>query len=475
MMLWIAALGLSLASGWFLARALVGGSRLVSAALAALFGPGVASILYFLMVAADASSRTAVFAMLACLTLVSAAAWRKFARPLSPAAGRRRPPWLVWALGLCAALALIFVTLDFSAASEANPDGEWDAMAIWNARARFLASDAGLWRRAVSSEIGGRMIGSSHPGYPLFLSAFVAMQWKAAGGFDPAAPVAASGLIALAVYLLLGGSLAARRSAALGLLSVLVLAASEVFSSQTAAQYSDLLQGLAFLAALALLDLADEFPGPRLWMAAGLVAGLSAWIKNEGLPFAAAALLIAAWRFRKPALVWLACGATPGLLATAALKLCFAQGREAIFPATMSEAAAKIAGAGRWWQAGLGFGKAIFDAGAAWTHPVILMAILALALRFAPAAERRRRAWLWIPVGVTAAAEYGTYLLTTADLDWHISTSVSRLLAQLWPSLLWLFFTMLETPEALADLPAPARAAAAQAKPPKAKAKLKKS
>jgi hypothetical protein len=37
--------------------------------------------------------------------------------------------------------------------------------------------------------------------------------------------------------------------------------------------------------------------------------------------------------------------------------------------------------------------------------------------------------------------------MTEANLDWHISTSVSRLVAQLWPSLIWLFFLMLRAPE----------------------------
>jgi hypothetical protein len=54
---------------------------------------------------------------------------------------------------------------------------------------------------------------------------------------------------------------------------------------------------------------------------------------------------------------------------------------------------------------------------------------------------------LWIPIGVTAAAEYGLYLITTSNLDWHISTTVNRLVAQLWPSLIWLFFLLLRAPE----------------------------
>ena len=209
-------------------------------------------------------------------------------------------PW-TWALWIGVGVGLLFFALDFQAASTANPAGEWDAMSIWNLRAHYLAAsgDGDLWRRAVSGQTGGNMAGSAHPGYPLFLSGFIGMQWSAGGNFDEAAPIAASFLFAAGCLVLLGASLASRKSPALGLLAWLVLLASEVFASQAAAQYSDLLQGLAFLSALVLLDAAAKEcrPARTVLAAAGLAIGLACWIKNEGLPFALAALAVAAWRF----------------------------------------------------------------------------------------------------------------------------------------------------------------------------------
>jgi hypothetical protein len=129
------------------------------------------------------------------------------------------------------------------------------------------------------------------------------------------------------------------------------------------------------------------------------------------------------------------------------LKIFFVQGREDMFPTTGAETTAKLADAGRWGQAALGFGKAILDAGNPWTHPVLLAVILAAGLGVVAAGERRGRLWLWIPVGATISAEYALYLITTSNLDWHISTTVNRLVAQLWPSLIWLFFLLLRAPE----------------------------
>ncbi len=261
-------------------------------------------------------------------------------------------------------------------------------MAIWNLRARDLASGGDFWRRAVSSELGGP--GVTHPGYPLFLSGVIAIQWSAAGNFDQIVPIAASLLFASAPLILLGASVVSRRSVALGLLAWLVLLASEVFASQAAAQYSDLLEALAFLSALVLLEAMGERAEPRALVAAGLAIGLSCWVKNEGWPFAIAALAVALWRFHLRGMQWIAVGVTPGFLATLVLKMFFVQGREDMFPNTLAEAMAKIAGAGRWWQAALGFGNAIFDAGSPWTHPVVLAAVLAVALRFVTAAGTPR-------------------------------------------------------------------------------------
>jgi hypothetical protein len=458
--MWVVAFALSILAGWLLARALTRGafpgprwiSLSIEASLGALFGPGLASVLYFFLAISGASANAAaILAALLVLLAIAAVVWWKMPSWKMPEAGRQEHapankfPW-TWALLLLAGAGLALFLSDFQAASAANPSGEWDALSIWNLRAHYLAGGPETWRRAVTAELGGHLTGAAHPGYPLFLSGFLALQFVTAG--DPALttiPIAASLLFSLAAFLLLGSGLASKKSVALGAMGWLILLCSEVFASQAASQYSDLLQGLAFLAALILLDRAADL-SPGLLFASGLALGLAAWIKNEGLPFALAGLAVAAWRFRGRA-VWAIAGSVPGLLALAVLKLFIAQGRELVFPNTIGEMLAKLAMPGRWWQALLGFAKAIIDAGDPWAHPVILGAALALTLGFIAGAERRKLWPLWIPVAATAAAEYGLYLITTADLDWHISTSVSRLLAQLWPPLIWLVLSMTHTPE----------------------------
>jgi hypothetical protein len=449
--MWIIALALALVAGWLLARGLTGRwdgpgwiSVLVQIALGGLLGPGLASVLYFfLSLAGLGTSRAGVLVML--VVLVAGGGWTAWPRNGVHTFDVRKASGWGWILLLAAVVGLGFFLADFSAASTGNPAGEWDAFSIWNVRAEFMAG--GAWQRAASSELGGHMAGAAHPGYPLFLSGFVALQWVAGGNFgESVVPVAVSLVFPLATFILLGSSLASKRTLTLGALAWLLLVCSEVFASQAASQYSDLLEGLAFLAALVLLDRAAALEGStRVIFAAGLAIGLSAWVKNEGLPFALAALAIAGWRFHGKA-VWALVGALPGLLAVAVLKL-VATGHEAVFPSTVGETVLKLLTPGRWWQALLGFGKAVVDAGDPWGHPVLLGLALVLMLRFMPASERKRARLLWVPVVVTALAEYGLYLVTTADLTWHIASSVERLLAQLWPPLIWLVLSSVYPPE----------------------------
>lgn len=452
-MAWTSVLVLSLTIGWLLARALTGklwgspkwASLLAQSALAVLLGPGIASIAGFALFASRAATSGSIYTALAILVVGSGALWWLLrGAPPQSSAHDRRFPW-VWGLAAALAAGCVLVVLDFSSATQANPDGEWDATAIWNLRARFLAGGPETWRRAISAETGGFMVGASHPGYPLFLSSLLGMMWTATGSYGPAAPAALSLLFSAGLATLLVASLAIQRSASLGLLAGLVLIASELVVSQASAQYADLLLGLAFLSTIVLLQASAESDSRFAMIAAGLAIGFAPWIKNEGMPFAIAAAAAALWRFKVRA-VWVLAGSLPGLIAVGMLKL-MAEGREIMFPTTVAELFSKLATPSRWIQSLTGFGKGVFDAGPWWAHPVILVVALAVVLRFVPAAERRARIWLAVPIAGTLAAEYGLYLITAADLTWHISTSAGRLLAQVWPSLLYLTFSVLRAPE----------------------------
>jgi hypothetical protein len=430
---------------WMLVLALCGAAGvLVAGEFGLLFGPGLASILFFAAIALGAPPAAAAWAIAAALCAAAFTARRKLgALRSAPAQGS----W-DWLLAGALALAACFVFLDAQTAYGANPHGEWDASGIWNLRARFLAGGPETWRRAVSNEPGSFLAEISHPAYPLFLSSFVALLWAGGGTSAAAVPAAAGGLFAAGVLGALVASLR-RRSTLLAAVAGLTLAATSYFSSQASAQYADLALAYAFLAALVLLDRGGDRAS---LLACGFAIGLAPWIKNEGQPFALAALGVAAWRYGRGA-AWMLAGASPGLAATAAVKI-LSDGREAMFPGTAGEALAKAADPSRWMQVLAGFGGAVADAGPWWAHPAVFAAAIVFAAGFPPREEMRPRLWLGAPLAAVFAAEFGVYLITTSDLAWHLSTSVTRLFLQLWPAVLWWLFTMVRAPAEAAP-PAP--------------------
>jgi hypothetical protein len=42
---------------------------------------------------------------------------------------------------------------------------------------------------------------------------------------------------------------------------------------------------------------------------------------------------------------------------------------------------------------------------------------------------------------------FAVYLITPHDLDWHLMTSLNRLLLQLWPTIIFITFMAARTPE----------------------------
>jgi len=443
-MLWIVALLLSLAAGWLLAGAAVSSSRMVRAGLAIMFGPAVSSLMYWMLVAVGLVNAGVVIGALAALTALSYVVARRFPLEAKVEPGDEGTFPYTWAVAVAAGLACIFFLLNFFSSVEANPHGEWDAAAIYNLRAKLL-TQPDTWRRAISAEPGSYVLTSSHPGYPLFLSSFVAMLWSADGSFTQAAPQAVSLLMCVGLLMLLAGSLWSRRAAALALLAAVILLSTDTFSLQASAQYSDVALGVAFLAALVLMYEAWSRQSGAVWCFAGLALGFAPWIKNEGWPFALAGLAAAAMIAGR-SVVWVAAGAAPGLLATMILKL-LSEGRESMTPASFGQAMNSLMSSGRWADTLMGLGKMLVDVGPLWAHPILLAAVVTAVLKLQPRENLRLLLWLGVPVWMTMAVEFGVYLVAQTDLNWHIPTSAPRLFLQLWGCVLWLIFMAVRSPE----------------------------
>ena len=453
----IAAIGATIPAillGWLIVRLLSPNRKrawldwVFEISLGAGVGLGLTACVFFAMVLAGIASRAALFAVELVAIAVVAMLLRRnrtaASEVASPQSSSQPSPW-IWILRIAAAVGLVSMCLSFSETIATNPNGEWDAFSIWNVRAKYLAGGSPAWRNAFASNLAGGMIGAAHPGYPLLVSASVARVWTLTGETSDAAPAAISLLFTLAACGLLAGAIAAATNEMFGWLALLVLIATDAFATQAAFQYSDVPLAFFILATIAIAAAAERAGwSPGLLALTGLVAGFAAFTKNEGLPFALLIAIVALWRARG-AFLWLPAGAIPGIAATLAVKL-MAQGTEAILPKTAGEALHKIAEPSRWMQILKSFAVHFGEMGVWWAHPLLLLVILAAVLGLISRQDARSRAWLALPIVGLLAADFALYLVTTAELSWHLNTSNSRVILQVWPAMIFVAFLMLRPP-----------------------------
>lgn len=449
-----------LVAGWCLAAAALAGrairpawaARVLEAALGAGGGIAISSLAFFLLTLGGAASPAVILAFDAALLAVGLFAfWRTRRRAAAGPAESAAPPVFRWnwllALGLAAGFALVLYGL--VSVSVANPLGEWDAWSIWNLRAKFLAAPGDAWRGALSPlpEKAGM-----HPDYPLLVSGFVAMVWKTAGESAPWVPQLTGFLFLVLVLALLASALTVLRSLTSALLAGLVLLSSTSFLFLATMQYADLPLSFYCLASIALLLLAES--APVCFALSGAFASFAAWTKNEGAAFAIflmLAILVVEWRALKRFLT----GAAPVLLLVICFKLFLAPASEPLFKQSAARLAHKLADPARYAQIGKALVVDAYHFGQPWSHPLLLLAILALALRFRidRVGARALRAAA-AAVALLFAAYCGVYLVTPSDLAWHLRTSLPRLYGQLWPSFLLLVFLVLDVPGAPAPVAA---------------------
>lgn len=254
---------------------------------------------------------------------------------------------------------------------------------------------------------------------------------------DPVAPALLALLFALLTAGLLVGALAWLRQETSGWLAVLLLSSSELFGSQVAAQYADIPLAFYMLAAVSMLVAAWREQWSRApLMVAGALAALAGWTKNEGIVFL---LLVFAWTLVRGggrSLLKLLGGAAPVLLVLAAFKLALAPFTVGLFPATAAEALAKMADPARWIMVGRAWARTVWEISPWWAHPMLLLALWAWAAGLA-GRQQRKEAWVLALPAAMLAADFLVYLITVADLRWHLDTSCNRLWLQVWPALLF--------------------------------------
>ena len=468
MIAWLAlALLLPAATGFVLCSAFWRNSQGLIDWLARLFvglgvGAGLSSCTFYLGLLTGSRSRTDLLILdslsLALAKAVSLA-MRRFSsaeetRELQVALPRASMTACLLAIPLVVATCIAF-RYDIRYAA-AHPNGIWDGWAIWTLRARFLFRSGGQWRDAFSS-----VIGYSHPDYPLFLPATIGRLWTYLQHEVRWVPTTLGFFFMLCTVGLAVSSVAILRSKSQALLVGVVLVTTPFFVKLAVSGYAESPLMFFFLATTVLLVMSDS--RPQMLVLAGLTAGLAAWTKNEGLLFLVAtgtSLTVMAFLTRG----WTACFRTAslfvaGVFPIVAVIILFKSQVHVgnwLFEPSLGGGTVlgRITALGRYSTISKGYFGEIWVFGE-WEISMVPV-LAAYYLLLGRLRGVKQKPGLVTAMGTLAIAFVGyffVYVITPTELDWQLATSLSRILLQLWPAAVVVFFCLTRTPEEALAVP----------------------
>ena len=341
-----------------------------------------------------------------------------------------RAKWLPALSMLACGMGLVFA----AKLATLQPDGAWDAWAMWNFKARWLALGGTPWSEVLTNPI----FATAHPDYPLLLPLSISRLWAMTGGVPGVVPQAfgvcagalAGGLLVAAAWRLRGPMSASVAGAGLLMLPA--------FLRASASQLADVPLACCYLATLVALTIGAHGERGRWFALAGLSAGAAMWTKNEGVLFFVCAfvgLLAAAARSgdgRREAgrrIGEFVVAAAPFLVAIFVLRSMAIQS-DLIAGQSAAAAWQRITSLDR-------YGEIVrYGATLVVTMPDVIGAIgLAAYVGLRGLARDLRPAMRVVGTLALTTCGYGAlYVVTPYELSWHLTTSADRLFVQLWPS-----------------------------------------
>ncbi len=397
--------------------------------LGMIIGLGVTSVIFFAAsLVTHRPAGVAAIVEIALVLVVGANLARRLRSPHSAhatAAPAAPWTWLQWALATVFLQTLVIGAIVAWRAFATEPLGGWDGWAIWNLQARFMIRGGTAWPELLATP----ELSWVHPDYPKLVSASVARLWSWTGTESAAAAGLVSIAFAAALVGVLVGAVTRLRNRTAALQTGILLVSTPFFLSFAPNQHADIPLASCMLAAVALVALGE------CWLLAGLCAGFAAWTKNEGLLFAVVFAVVVGWRAWRSgahrATLSLFGGLALALGPVLYLKLALAPPNDLLAAPLGPRLSQLIEGARHrvileaLWRDVRGFGE--------WR----LTPFIAMALPFVAWRARRRLSAgataIPIVLGAMLLGFYSVYLLTPQDLVWHLTTSLVRLLLQLWP------------------------------------------
>jgi 4-amino-4-deoxy-L-arabinose transferase-like glycosyltransferase len=422
------------------------------------FGFGISSCLVFVWLLLVGNLRPGLFVcqlallgglLAAVLHRAKLAVAAPIVQPRNFSSGRNAP----WLMRVAFAVALLCAAARFSILSWQQPNGQFDAFAHWNLEARFLSAGDGHLRQY-------SYMTWSHPDYPLLIPGSIAGAWALIGTRTTVVPCVIAWLFTFSLVGLVSISIARLRDERQGLLAGLCLLGTPFLIEHGASQYADVPVAFFYVATIALLFRNAEASSSRgFLMLSGAAAGLAAWTKNEGLLFAvsfvALYLLITAIRNWKtigvremPAVLM---GLAPILAIVIVHKAYMGQMNDLVVGQNIDATTHRVLDVSRYAHVIKQMALGIFSFGK-WNHllplPLLLFIYSILAGMDIPDENKRRPLILAaLLTFVMGMAFFSIYIVTPWDLSWHLETSLNRLLLQLLPLAILVYFGIIRARE----------------------------
>jgi hypothetical protein len=181
---------------------------------------------------------------------------------------------------------------------------------------------------------------------------------------------------------------------------------------------------------------------------AGAMAGLASCVKNEGLLFVSA-LTVTLLFVKRSVLPRFLIGAAPALIAVLFFKA-FSPSNDILGSLSMTVLRERLTNPARYGQiltilAGESLNVLLWGAG---TLPILALYLAFAGARTCDGQGSHVRVVL-LTLALMMLGFITIYLITPWDLARHLGTSADRLILQLWPSTLFLFFVLARTPKAM--------------------------
>ena len=355
-----------------------------------------------------------------------------------------------WLRNIFIVLMLFFVVSFVLKAYFERPHGAHDAWAIWNYRARWLFRGGVQWTDAFSY-----LIAADSPDYPLLVTGSIFRMWSILGNDPVAVPVMVAGILACGSIFLIFSALAILRGKNQGYLAAMLMFITTQFLNVATYQYGDAPLAFFILGTVVLFSLKDQYPqmSSRLLFLAGLTVSCAAWTKNEGLLFLVLIILVRFigeirqkdWSVSLKEFFIFSMGMSFILGTLIYFKLNFALANDLVNQNNLKKLGTYLFDLDRYLQVLIGIVKKIFIFN---DHIVWLLIVYFLISGVDRSTFVNKRIASYATLMLLMLGGYFfSFFISPHNIEWHQGSSMRRLIVQLWPTWVFLFFYCVKGPE----------------------------